>query len=126
MKTKSEKIAFISKQLENGQIFESDSMKMMITDLSESSVVLTVLSSTLRKSVTKTFVSKNGETFEKPVVDNTPVLTDSTRRFARDTFSHMIHNKIFSPTRLARWEKFLDLNYLEVNRMMVKQSVSLR
>jgi hypothetical protein len=119
-------ISKISNSFEKGQMFEADKMKVMITSLEDNSLVVTILDGAIRKQRTRTLVGPGGEKIKQTVVDSTPKLTDKTRRYSKATFAKLIRNKNFAPTRIGRTEKFFDLADLEVNRFMVKQTVSLR
>ena len=124
--TRENAIQRLTNSFEVGQMFDSDKMKLMITSLDEKSIVLTVLDGTIRQQKTRTLVGKNGESIKQKVVSNKPKLTDKIRRYSKQTFAALILNKNFEPTRLARYEKFHDLQGLEINRFLVKQTLPLR
>jgi len=123
----SERIAQTAASVAKGQIYETDKNKYLVTAVDSTSLELSEIKPMPAKTIVKTLVNpKTGEKITTSTVDNTPVLTGSTRTCSLESFAKLIHNKNYSLTKLAYIQKHYGMsNSLEINRLLVKQTVSL-
>jgi len=111
--------------LKVGQLFESAKQKCIISEITNEHVVITMLKVNINPVGERILKSASGEIIAQPKIDNTPVLSDSTRKFPIETFAMLVKNKTFGETRIARRESYHDLKNLELNRFLVKQPLKL-